>query len=45
MHVTVVGAGVSGLTTAAALVEAGWSVDIVARERHPDTVSVVAAAI
>ena len=44
MHVTVVGAGVSGLTTAAALVEAGWSVDIVARERHPDTVSVVAAA-
>ena len=45
MHVTVVGAGVSGLTTAAALVEAGWSVDIVTRERHPDTVSVVAAAI
>ena len=45
MHVTVVGAGVSGLTTAAALVEAGWSVDIVARGRHPDTVSVVAAAI
>ena len=45
MHVTVVGAGVSGLTTAAALVEAGWSVDIVARDRHLDTVSVVAAAI
>jgi len=45
MHVTVVGAGVSGLTTGAALVEAGRSVNIVAGERHPDTVSVVAAAI
>ena len=45
MHVTVVGAGVSGLTTAAALVEAGRSVEIVARDRHLDTVSVVAAAI
>ena len=45
MHAIVVGAGVSGLTTASALVEAGWSVDIVARHRHPDTVSVVAAAI
>lgn len=45
VHAIVVGAGVSGLTTAAALLEAGWSVDIVARQRHPDTVSVVAAAI
>jgi len=45
VHVTVVGAGVSGLTTAAALVEAGWLVDIVATQRHLDTVSVVAAAI
>ena len=45
MHAIVVGAGVSGLTTASALVEDGWSVDIVARHRHPDTVSVVAAAI
>lgn len=41
---TIVGAGVSGLTTAAALAEAGWSVAIVARETHEDTVSSVAAA-
>ena len=32
------------MTTAAALAEAGWSVAIVARETHEDTVSSVAAA-
>jgi len=42
---TVVGGGVSGLTTALALTEAGWSVDIVASETFDATVSVVAAAI
>lgn len=42
---TVVGAGVSGLTTALALTEAGWSVEIVAAQTHEATVSSVAAAI
>ena len=41
----VVGAGVSGLTCAVRLLEAGWDVHIVARERPEDTVSVGAGAI
>lgn len=45
MRVTVVGAGVSGLTTAFALRAAGHEVVIVARDRHHDTVSSVAAAV
>lgn len=42
---TIVGAGVSGLTTATIFREAGWDVSIVARETHASTVSVVAAAV
>lgn len=42
---TVVGAGVSGLTTGIRLREAGWDAHIVAREVAHDTVSVVAAAV
>ena len=42
---TVVGAGVAGLTTATALTEAGWSVDILAAETFDQTVSSVAAAV
>lgn len=45
MHATIVGAGVSGLTTAVAFAEAGWDVSVVARETHESTVSTVAAAI
>ncbi len=45
MRATIVGAGVSGLTTAVALLEAGWDVAVVARETHESTVSVVAAAV
>lgn len=41
----VVGCGVSGLTSAIRLIEAGFSVEIVARELPPDTTSNIAAAI
>jgi D-amino-acid oxidase len=42
--VLVVGAGVAGLTSAAALLEAGYSVRVAGRELSPDTTSAVAAA-
>lgn len=42
---TVVGGGVSGLTCGVALRRAGFDAHVIARERFPDTVSVVAAAI
>ena len=41
----VAGCGVSGLTTAVRLLEAGFSVRVVARERTPHTTSDVAAAV
>jgi D-amino-acid oxidase len=41
----VVGCGVSGLTTAVRLLEAGFKVRIVTRERTPNTTSDVAAAV
>ena len=41
----VVGAGVNGLTCAVRLLEAGWDVHVVARERPEETVSVGAGAI
>jgi D-amino-acid oxidase len=41
----VVGCGVSGLTTALRLLEAGFSVRIVTRERTPHTTSDIAAAV
>jgi len=44
-RVLVLGAGVSGLSSAVRLVEAGYSVEIWARERPPHTTSAVAAAI
>ncbi|NND72774.1 MAG: FAD-dependent oxidoreductase [Rhodothermales bacterium] len=43
--VTVIGAGVIGLSTAVHLLEDGFPVTVVARELHPDTTSSVAAAI
>jgi len=45
MRVTVVGAGVVGLTTAVYLRENGVAADVVAREAPEDTTSAVAAAI
>ncbi len=45
MRATIVGAGVSGLTTAVAMREAGWDAHVVARETFESTVSVVAAAV
>ncbi|MDH4308222.1 MAG: FAD-binding oxidoreductase [Acidimicrobiia bacterium] len=45
MEATVIGAGVSGLTTAVALQRAGWSVSIVAESPPLETTSVVAAAV
>lgn len=45
MRATVVGAGVAGLTTATALTEAGWSVDIRAAATFDQVVSSVAAAV
>ena len=45
MNVRVVGAGVVGLTTAIVLLERGHAVDVIARERTPNTTSDVAAAI
>ncbi len=45
LDVLVVGAGVSGLTTAICLAEAGWSAAIVADRLPQDTTSAVAGAI
>ncbi|MDP6703042.1 MAG: FAD-binding protein [Candidatus Thalassarchaeaceae archaeon] len=45
MRCTVVGAGVSGLTCAARMLECGHEVEVVADKFSPDTVSDVAAAI
>ncbi len=45
MRATILGAGVSGLTTATALLEAGWDVHVVGREAFESTVSMVAAAV
>lgn len=45
MNVTVIGAGITGLTTAVALQERGHRVHIVATARGTDTTSSVAAAI
>jgi D-amino-acid oxidase len=41
----VIGAGVSGLTTAICLAEAGWSVRVVTRDLPHDTTSEVAGAL
>ena len=45
MRCTVVGAGVSGLSTAIRLLERGHEVEIVSDKFSPETVSEVAAAI
>lgn len=45
MRALVIGGGVSGLTTALVLLEAGWQVTVWARQWAPDIVSSVAAAI
>lgn len=45
MDALVIGAGVSGLTTALCLAEAGWSVRVVAKDLPHDTTSVVAGAL
>ena len=45
MRCTVVGAGVSGLSTAIRLLESGHEVEIVSDKFSPETVSDVAAAI
>ncbi|MFL2974532.1 MAG: amino acid oxidase [Marine Group II euryarchaeote MED-G38] len=44
MEITIVGAGVSGLTTGIRLLQQGWKVRIISKEFSPDTVSDVAAA-
>ena len=44
MEITVLGAGVSGLTTAIRLLESGFKVTIFAKNMSPNTVSDVAAA-
>ena len=44
MEVTVLGAGVSGLTTSIRLLESGFNVKIVTEKMSPETVSDVAAA-
>lgn len=45
MRATIVGAGVTGLTTAVVFLEAGWDVEVIARDTHESTVSMVAAAV
>ena len=45
MEATIVGGGVSGLTTGVALAEAGWDTRIITRERAHDATSVIAAAV
>ena len=45
MRCTIVGAGVSGLSTAIRLLESGHEVEIVSDKFSPETVSDVAAAI
>ncbi len=45
MEVLIIGSGVTGLTTAIRLAEAGFRTSILSRERALDTTSVVAAAI
>ena len=45
MDCVVIGAGVSGLSSAIRLLEAGHSVRVLAREFSPDLVSDVAAAL
>ncbi|MGH2544866.1 MAG: FAD-dependent oxidoreductase [Ardenticatenaceae bacterium] len=45
MRVLVIGGGVSGLTSARLLLEAGWEVTVAAREWAPQIVSSVAAAV
>lgn len=45
MHLLVLGAGVSGLTTALRLLEDGHAVEVWTRDRPEETVSAVAAAI
>jgi len=44
MEITVLGAGVSGLTTAIRLLESGFEVTILTKEMSPNTVSDIAAA-
>ncbi|WP_421775136.1 FAD-dependent oxidoreductase [Gracilimonas sp.] len=44
-HITVLGAGVSGLTTAIVLAEHGFKVDIITKDLPKQTTSAVAAAI
>ncbi len=44
-RITVVGAGVVGLTTAVRLAEAGYSVDVLARDLPHETTSVLAGAL
>jgi len=44
VQVTIVGAGVSGLTTGIRLLENGWNVKIMSRSMSPNTVSDTAAA-
>ena len=45
MRCTVVGAGVSGLSCAVRLLEAGHEVEVISDRFSPDTVSDIAAAI
>lgn len=45
MRATIVGGGVSGLTCAVALLEAGWQTHLVAREPFDQTVSLIAGAV
>ena len=44
MQITIVGAGVSGLSTGIRLLEQGYNVKIISKEFSPNTVSDVAAA-
>ena len=44
MQITIVGAGVSGLSTGIRLLEQGYNIKIISKEFSPNTVSDVAAA-